>query len=80
MKKGFIRISKQLYDESYDLISPLFLLFKPMHIEFRHWENDIWYFWGTSEKFDELKEGDAVPGYEVLITPHSHEITFNRLR
>lgn len=46
----------------------LFKDFRPNHIEFRHWENNKWYFYGESDLFDEVKEGEVVPQYDVLFT------------
>ncbi len=80
MRKGFIKISNQLYTERYELICGIFLVFRPTHIEFRHWENSTWYIWGESNCFDELKKGDTIPQYEALVTPHTGAITFNRLK
>lgn len=49
MNKGFIKISNHVYHELWDDIYILFKDFRPTHIEFRHWENDIWYFYGESK-------------------------------
>ena len=70
MKKGFIKISDALYKEAWSDIYIFFKDFRPTHIEFRHWENDMWYLYGVSELFTELKEGDAVPQYDVEFTKH----------
>jgi len=67
-KKGFIRITDQLYKENWLDIAPIFKDFKPFHIEFRPQENDIWYFYGYSEKFEQVNEGERIPEYEVIIT------------
>jgi len=63
MNRGVIKISDVLIRNDWDDISGFMKDFRPTHIEFRHWENDIWYFYGVSKKFDPLKEGDAVPEY-----------------
>lgn len=67
-RKGVIKITNQLYDSDWEIISAIFSKFKPSHIEFRYWENDMWYFYGTSELFDELKEAEAIPFYDVIFT------------
>jgi hypothetical protein len=72
MKRGIIKISDILYKEDWSIISEIFKDFRPTHIEFRHWENDIWYLFGESEMFDEVKEGEKVPEYTVIFTFTSH--------
>jgi len=67
MNKGIIKISNILYKEEYDGISGIFKYFKPTHIEFKHWENDIWYFYGESLLFENVKEGEVIPFYMVEI-------------
>ncbi len=68
MNKGFIKISNDVYVKMWGTLYIIFKDFRPTHIEFRHWENDIWYFYGTSDLFDEVKEGDIIPQYDVLLT------------
>jgi hypothetical protein len=70
MKKGFIKISDTLYKDSWKDLYIFLKDFRPTHIEFRHWENDIWYLYGISDLFDELKAGDAVPQYDVMFSKH----------
>lgn len=65
MRKGYIKITDHLYSNMYDSISELFKYFRPTHIEFRYCENDMWYLYGQSEFFDEIKEGEPVPQYDV---------------
>jgi len=68
MAKGIIKISDLLYKSDYDVLCVIFKDFRPIHIEFKHWENDVWWLWGESDKFKELKEGDAIPFYYVTFT------------
>jgi len=68
MKKGYIKITDVLIKQLWSDIYVIFKHFRPTHIELRHWENDIWYFYGESELFDELKEGEVVPQYECCFT------------
>jgi len=68
MNKGLIKISNEIYCNQWDLISIIFESFRPINIEFRHWENNIWYLWGISEKFRKLDEGEKIPEYEVIFT------------
>lgn len=70
MKRGIIKISDILYKKHWSMIGGIFKDFRPTHIEFRHWENDIWYLFGESELFDEVKEDEKVPEYIVIITSH----------
>jgi hypothetical protein len=63
MKKGIIKITDELYRNNYNEICKIFNYFKPTHIEFRHWENDIWYLYGESDLFEEIKEGEQIPFY-----------------
>ena len=70
MKSGFIKISNGVYENMWSDIYILFKDFRPTHIEFRPWENDIWYLYGVSDLFDEVKEGESVPQYDVIFTDH----------
>ena len=72
MNKGLIKISNELYVNDWQRLSVFMKDFRPIHIEFRHWENDIWYIYGVSEMFDELKEGEAVPEYDVIFTEYEN--------
>lgn len=75
-RKGLIKISNELYQTDWSTVSKLFLFFRPSHIEFRHWENDTWYSYGTSAHFDELKEGESVPEYLAIFENKDQEIHF----
>lgn len=81
MRKGIVKISDQIYKQDWKLISVIFRDFRPSHIEFRYWENDIWYFYGTSDLFDEISEGEIPPHYEVIFTRNedgNHTYKFQR--
>ena len=84
MKKGFIRFTDFVYKKEYEIISQIFKDFRPTHIEFRHWENAVWYIDGECEFFDDVIEGMDVPQYEVIFKTrleggYSHEFRkFNR--
>lgn len=67
MKKGFVRITDFLYKNDYEAVKILFSNFRPTYIEFRYWENDVWYLYGESELFEELKEGQLIPEYSFII-------------
>lgn len=73
-RKGFIKISNQLIEKDWNLIYIFFKDFRPTHIEFRHWENDTWYFYGVSDLFKELKEAEAVPQYSVTFTTDKNSV------
>ena len=73
-KRGIIKISDQVYKKDWDIIHIIFKKFKPAHIEFRHWENDTWVLYGVCDDFDDIKEGDPVPQYEVIFKRNEHGI------
>ena len=80
--KGLIKITNELINQDWTTIYVLFEYFRPTYIEFRYWENDIWYFYGVSELFDELKEGENVPHYDVIFTNNKDQkstIQFKRI-
>lgn len=79
MKKGIIGISKEIYDHCWTTIADMFKEFKPSHIEFRHWDNDLWYFYGTSERFDEVKEGEQIPFYYVVFDTVNKTFAFKKM-
>lgn len=74
MNKGIIRITHQLYHNNYDVISAIFRDFKPLHIECEYWNIGDFKFYGESDSFDEIKEGDVIPEYLIEITTHDDGI------
>ena len=80
MKRGFIKFSKVLYETQWSELYIIFKDFRPTHIELRHWENDVWYMYGVSELFEEVKEGDVVPQYDVIFTRHESETSESESR
>lgn len=68
MRKGLLKCSNKLITEEWKSLYIFFKDFRPIHIELRYWENDIWYFYGISEFFDEIKEGESVPQYTAIFT------------
>lgn len=68
MKKGFIKITNEVYNNLWGISYQIFKDFKPYHIEFRKSENDMWYFFGTCDSFDELKEGEEPKNYMAVFT------------
>lgn len=82
MRAGVIRITDVLYQNSWEEISVIFKKFRPTHIEFRNWENGIWYFYGTCDEFDEILESQVVTEYTVIFTRSedgTHEYKFERV-
>ena len=73
MNKGLVKISNECYVNDWGKLYLFMKDFRPTHIEFRHWENNTWYMYGVSEMFEELKEGDAVPNYNVIFTQHENK-------
>ncbi len=68
-KKGFIRITDQLYKQNWTDIAPIFKYFKPYRIDVHYINTDgNWHFYGTSEYFDIVPEGAIIPEYEVTVT------------
>ena len=67
MKRGYIKITDELYKD-WELVYPVFKNAKPIHIEFRHWENDMWYIYCEGDIFEELNEGEQIPQYEVIFS------------
>jgi hypothetical protein len=81
MRKGIIKITDDIIKNDWGTLHIFFKDFRPTHIEFRHWENDVWYFYGVSDLFDELKEAESVPFYDVVFTRIGGSFTykFNRI-
>ena len=77
-KKGIIVISKEIYEHCWGAAGDIFKVFKPSHIEFRHWENDVWYFYGTCEFFEEVKEGFEIPKYDVMFNTVDNTYSFKK--
>ena len=76
-RRGFIRFT-DAHKGDWNKLYIFFKDFRPTHIEFRHWENDVWYFYGVSPLFDEVAEGEAVPQYDVIFTRHEDDtLTYN---
>lgn len=83
MKRGFIKIADILYRKEWNIIYILFKDFRPFHIEYKYWDNNVWYFHGESDLFDEIKEGEPIPQYDVLFTTEpdgTYTYKFERLR
>lgn len=80
MKKGFFKITDDMYKNGWEYVSMIFKDFRPTHLEFRHWENDMWYLYGVSDKFSELKEGDAVPQYDAIFTKQEDGATIYEIK
>lgn len=66
MRKGFFKISDELYTQDWDIISQIFKDFRPIRIS--KWNAEIWYVMGVSDKFDEVDEGEPTPEYVVVFT------------
>jgi len=73
MNKGIVKISNECYVNDWAKLYIFMKDFRPTHIEFRHWENNTWYMYGVSKMFEELKEVDAVPNYNVIFTQHENK-------
>lgn len=76
-KRGLIKVSNELYEDEYDIISIIFKDFRPIHIAFHFWDNNTWHIHGVSELFEEVEEGCVVPQYDVIFTTHQNEGDFS---
>lgn len=68
MRKGLIKISDPVYNGLWSDIWIIFKDFRPLHIEFRHWENDTWYLIGECTMFENIEDGDSIPEYTATFT------------
>ena len=66
MNKGYIKISHELYVNQWKEIHPIIKEFRQTHIK-KDSVNNIWLVYGVSKMFDELKEGDEVPEYRLIL-------------
>jgi hypothetical protein len=65
MKIGIVKISDEMYLNYWGKIYVFMKDFRPVHIEFRYWENKTWCIYGISDLFEDLKEGESPPEYTV---------------
>lgn len=75
-RKGYIKISDGLIESHWKEFHVIFKDFRPTHIEFKHWENNIWYFWGVSDLFEEVKETEEIPQYDIILTKTKKALTY----
>ena len=78
MNKGRVRISKELYENSYDLVKGIFQHIRPLNIEHRYWDHGDYVIWADSEEFEKLQEGEEIPFYDCQMTSNGH-FTFDRI-
>jgi len=76
MNRGLIKVTDQVLNHHWDLFRLIFKDFRPTHIEFRHWEGDLWYYYGVSKLFDEVKEGEIIPEYLATFTQEKDKVTY----
>ena len=76
MNKGFIKITDPIYKQHWNMVAKIMKDFRPFHIEFRPYENDVWYFYGESKKFDHVEEGELIPEYMAIFTKKNNRWTF----
>lgn len=74
MNKGYIILTNELYVDNYDLISIIFTKFRPTYIERTHWLDGGWTIYGECKDFREVKEGEIIPRYEVVLTADSKKV------
>jgi len=76
MRKGFFKISDEMYTKDWDIISLIFKDFRPIHLEFNRHTN-IWVIAGVSDKFDKVREDEPTPQYDIIFTRHpNNEYTY----
>lgn len=82
-KLGIVKISKELYEDKYkSIVCKLFLEFQPLNITFELYPEPIYRVIGTSDSFEEVKEGFNIPVYDVLFRMNENKdytITFNKI-
>jgi len=84
MKAGKIKISRTyINDVRRSEISDLYLVFNqfiPVYIQDNPMDEQLIY-WGYSNQFDDIKEGEVVPLYDVILTTNDTGATieFKRL-
>jgi len=66
-KKGLVCISRGFIENNKDELLALFSKFIPVHIENNLLENQLKYF-GYSNEFRSIKQGEIAPKYDVLFT------------
>ncbi len=66
---GKFKMSRELYDEQWDIFKPLFLEFKTIHIESNTWfrNENLLTFYGESKHFDEIEQGEVTPLYGLTV-------------
>lgn len=74
--KGYFKATDELITTNWKEIYIIFKDFRPTHIEFRFWEGNLWYLWGVSELFDEVKECEAIPQYDIIFTKDKNRLTY----
>ena len=74
-KKGILKISKDLYENHWETLYPIFKDFKPIRIELEYWNHDDIILYGVSDKFDEVSEGEIIPYYVVRIDTSKKDST-----
>jgi len=73
VRQGIIRMSNDIYQNNWKQIYMMFSEFRPAYIEFRHWDNNTWYFYGQSEHFEAIQEGQSLPFYVVSFIKNEDE-------
>lgn len=74
MNKGYFLVSDELYTKWYEMFHLIFKDFRPIKI--KRQDDDIWYFYGLSDKFDEIGEDVMPPQYEVEFIWDQGHITY----
>lgn len=67
-KGGFIKVSNDIFMGQPNLIREIYKTFYPIHIEYRIWENHIWFLFGYCDYFEEIKNGEKWLQYDVTFT------------
>ena len=63
-KLGVIRTTDEILRNHNAFVLLALTKFIPVHVEFK----GDWYYTGICNDFDEVKEGESIPNYEVQIT------------
>ncbi len=65
LKRGLIKATDEFVMNNWYDFALVLKDFRITHVEYRHWEGNLWYYYGVSEFFDDIKEGETIPEYTV---------------
>ena len=76
MRVGFVHITKELYENDYNIIHKMFEVFMPLAIQPRPYGHEDFLFYGRSDLFELKKQNQDVPHYVFnFVKNHDGEVT-----